>query len=181
MADISPTIGIKEEYKKQLEELLIQHNERNNTNLSLRAFLAKILLDNGILTEKPPNIVKTNDAPMNALREKFGGETIKRIDSVKRRTAKLLQEHQEFKTEEFSHLNYIWIAFLKENSDKNNDTLQIALEVLYQNATSLPNPQDILRHARELQKTPNLKPDSKIVANRQQESEEWNKSYRNEQ
>lgn len=74
MADISPTIGIKEEYKKQLEELLIQHNEKNNTNLSLRAFLAKILLDNGILTEKPPNIVKTNDAPMNALREKFGGE-----------------------------------------------------------------------------------------------------------
>jgi|TARA_Y100000401_G_C8309745_1_gene219057 hypothetical protein len=73
MGEYSHTIGIKEEYKSQLEEQLSKYNEENNTNISLRAFLAKILIDNNIVKEKPPNIVKTNDAPMNALREKFGG------------------------------------------------------------------------------------------------------------
>ena len=71
MGEYSHTIGIKEEYKSQLEEQLSKYNEENNTNISLRAFLAKILIDNNIVKEKPPNIVKTNDAPMNALREKF--------------------------------------------------------------------------------------------------------------
>tara|TARA_R110000751_G_scaffold94590_6_gene184623 strand:- start:1687 stop:1902 length:216 start_codon:yes stop_codon:yes gene_type:complete len=66
---------------------------------------------------------------------------------------------------------------LKENSDKNNDTLQIALGVLYEHAQELPNPQDILRHAREIQKAPGLKPDARILANREKESEEWNKTY----
>tara|TARA_R110000751_G_scaffold94590_6_gene184624 strand:- start:2006 stop:2236 length:231 start_codon:yes stop_codon:yes gene_type:complete len=74
MADISPTIGIKQEYKEQLEILLIEYNKKNNSNLSLRAFLAKILKDNGTIKEKPPKIVHTNDSPMNALREKFGGD-----------------------------------------------------------------------------------------------------------